>query len=301
MEYKYIVTHGGKAHLDDVFACALAMAQKGEGFLDDLHGILPIERRDPTPEELDDDTVVVLDVGRRLDPMKSNWDHHQLVRGSRACAMSLLAADLTVPNGEPGVDAFDVALRDLFPWFDARTDLDAVGPYKAAEYAGTTWGAVARFLGPLEETFLHMFENATTAQARGELVYEWITKPLDAKIAAYAVVSRSFHHEQTPNMVDYLDFTSADPDQVELVSDAISSRMSGGVAIFHSKPRNAGETWESTGLTILRLKDDPRVDFSRVEGDPEVSFAHKGGFICCTKSKSVEEAVRLIDAATVEP
>lgn len=298
---KYIVTHGGKSHLDETIACALAMAQKGEGFLDDLHGVLPIERRDPTPEELDDDAVIVLDVGRRLEPEKSNWDHHQLERGTRACAMSLLAADLTVPNGEPGVDPFDETLRNLFPWFDARTDLDAVGPYKAAEYAGTAWGSVVKFLGPLEEVFLRMFEEAPTAQARGELVYEWLTKPLDAKVAAYAEVIRSFHHEQASRMVDYLDFTEADPDKVELVSDAVTSHMSGGVAIFHSKPRNAGETWESTGLTLLRLKDDPRVDFSKVEGDPEVSFAHKGGFICCTKSKSVEEAVRLIDAATVEP
>ena len=76
MTMKYIVVHGGRAHLDDVMACALAMCRKGPASQDDgIQEILakewittPIYRRDPTPDELADPTILVLDVGRKLEP-----------------------------------------------------------------------------------------------------------------------------------------------------------------------------------------------------------------------------------------
>ena len=33
------------------------------------------------------------------------------------------------------------------------------------------------------------------------------------------------------------------------------------------------------GLCLFRRNDDPRVDFSRIEGEKGVVFAHKGGFV----------------------
>ena len=50
----------------------------------------------------------------------------------------------------------------------------------------------------------------------------------------------------------------------------------------------------------MRLHDDPRIDFTKVKDDPEVAFAHVGGFIAKTKSKNLDEAWRLIDSALVK-
>lgn len=67
--YKYIVTHGGRFHADDVFAVATLRLLLGAA--------IPVFRRDPTPEEMDDSQVIVLDVGGRFDVATSCYDHHQ--------------------------------------------------------------------------------------------------------------------------------------------------------------------------------------------------------------------------------
>ena len=64
-----------------------------------------------------------------------------------------------------------------------------------------------------------------------------------------------------------------------------------GVAVFHD---NRGE-----GLTLLRLHDDPRIDFTRVKNDPEVAFCHNGGSIVKTKSKDLDMAWILVEGAYI--
>ena len=54
MTVQLIVTHPGSAHKDDFLACSL---------LAHLHGV-PIQRRDPTAEDLADPTICVVDVAR---------------------------------------------------------------------------------------------------------------------------------------------------------------------------------------------------------------------------------------------
>ncbi|RME27279.1 MAG: hypothetical protein D6806_04870, partial [Deltaproteobacteria bacterium] len=67
-EPERIVTHGGQAHHDELLAVALALGRFGP---------LPVERRDPTGEELDDPRVMVIDIGRRHEPRLLDFDHHQ--------------------------------------------------------------------------------------------------------------------------------------------------------------------------------------------------------------------------------
>ena len=58
MTIELIVTHPGGAHKDDFLACSL---------LAHLHGV-PIERRDPTDEDLAKPSICVVDVGGVHDP-----------------------------------------------------------------------------------------------------------------------------------------------------------------------------------------------------------------------------------------
>jgi len=63
-----IIVHPGIFHADDVFAAVAAsiIAPKAA-----------IIRKDPTPDELDNPNIIVLDIGFRYDPSKNCFDHHQ--------------------------------------------------------------------------------------------------------------------------------------------------------------------------------------------------------------------------------
>ena len=316
-----IITHGGNAHLDDFMSCAIALtamtwdcmeiyAKHGENVslinaLDKACEGLLIERREPTTEELEDKDILVLDVGGKYEPKLWNFDHHQLPRGTKESAMSLFAASIGLPNGgfngteqyEPGSDKYPADslasfLEDAFPWFRTRIAVDACGPFATAKENGVEWDTVEKFLGPLEDVILKTFENTTPK----DRVY--VVKPLAEMIlrkhAAWEQVIPYVNYDRpwwSNNGFTVADFTAANPEDAEACSDMITKYVT-GVAIFHDNRGN--------GLTLLRLHDDPRIDFTRVKDDPEVAFCHNGGFIVKTKSKDLDKAWRLIESALVK-
>ena len=310
-----IITHGGNAHLDDVMACALALVDRtwdrmglepGQRSMDIALGKacedVVIERREPTPEELEDPKVLVLDVGGHYNPGKGNFDHHQFPRGTKESAMSLFAASVGLPSGafdgtaeyEPDsakypTDSLAGFLENAFPWFRTRIALDACGPFATAKESGVEWSVVEKFLGPMEDVVLKMFENADSADR--VFVAAKLAEMVLRKHMAWERVYSSVKYDR-PWWADgeftVADFTDADPHDAEACSDMFT-RYVNGVAVFHD---SRGE-----GLTLLRLRDDPRIDFTKVKDDPEVAFCHNGGFIVKTKSKDPEKAWRLVEDA----
>jgi hypothetical protein len=51
------------------------------------------------------------------------------------------------------------------------------------------------------------------------------------------------------------------------------------------------------GFGIGRYEDHPRLDFSRVEREPDVHFAHKSGFMCKTTATDPARLRALISLA----
>jgi hypothetical protein len=51
------------------------------------------------------------------------------------------------------------------------------------------------------------------------------------------------------------------------------------------------------GFGIGRYEDHPRLDFSKVEAQPDVHFAHKSGFMCKTSATTPERLRELITLA----
>lgn len=312
---KKIIVHGGNAHLDDVVSCALALVDRAWGYLERnevpvedalskaCEGVV-MERREPTAEELEDPHVLVLDVGGRYEPGKNDFDHHQLPNGTKESAMSLFAASIGLPNGNfdgtaeyvpgspeyPG-DSLASFLEDAYPWFRTRVALDACGPFATAKGKLVRWAVVEQFLGPLEDVVLKVFGDAEL-EARVDVVMT-LAEMILRRHAAWARVASTvkYHH---PHWADgeftLADFTKADPADAEACSDMFTRYVS-GVAVFHD---NRGE-----GLALLRLRDDPRIDFTKVKDDPEVAFCHSGGFIVKTKSKDLDKAWRLVEGAYV--
>ena len=312
---KKIITHGGNAHLDDMASCALALVDRTWDYLkrnevptEEALGkaceSVVIERREPTTEELEDPHVLVLDVGGRYEPEKGNFDHHQLPAGTKESAMSLFAASIGLPNRNfkgtekyiagsavYPVDSLASFLEDAYTWFRTRVALDACGPFATAKEKLVRWAVVEQFLGPCEEIVLKAFEDAKP-EARVNVV-----KPLAEMIlrrhAARARVAAQVKYDRPwwgNGGFTIADFTRADPADVEACSDMFTKHIN-GVAVFHD---NRGE-----GLTLLRLHDDPRIDFTRVKNDPEVAFCHSGGFIVKTKSKDFDQAWLLVEGAYV--
>ena len=78
-----IVTHNGTPHRDDFLACCYLLAKHP----DEEN---TIERKEkPSQEDLADSNVYVVDFGRKHEPEKLNFDHHQMSGGS-VCAFTLL-------------------------------------------------------------------------------------------------------------------------------------------------------------------------------------------------------------------
>ena len=271
-----IIVHGGNAHLDDFVACAEALVARSwdwdyEGeTIEKVAAETVIERRDPTPAEFDGPEIVVLDVGGRLDDNASCYDHRQLPRGTKECAMSLFAKCVPVPNGNGTL--FD-AMKRLYPWYETRTMLDSCGPFATAKEKGVEWPTVAQFLGPFEDIVLDAF-IAASPEARAQIVLP-LAKDILAKLDAERKVSAAIERWTTAQGVDVIDFTKADPADVDVVSDAILAPVPSGVAIFRDK--------RGPGYAIRRIKDDPRVDLSKAKEMACMAFCHVNGFYATTR------------------
>lgn len=283
-----IIVHPGGAHLDDFVTCAEALVavvlkHRGMVTLDEVVRDTLIQRREPTKAELDDPEVLVADVGGRYEVDKNNFDHHQLPVESEDCAMTLFAKSVCTRKSSIycfGETLFDV-MSKIFPWYETRAFLDSNGPYKAADRAGVKWGQVVPFGGPFEEMILDRFENCT-ADVRAALVAPLAKKILDVmrilekvKVATRFVGGTPKFAAIPPTIICVYDFTQNDPDDVDIVSDILLKDKEDGVAIFKDK--------RGPGWGLLRLRDDPRIDFNLVREDPRMNFVHANGFYATTK------------------
>lgn len=290
---KKIVVHAGNAHLDELTACAVAIAVQKIGWPKVDWNLAPvIERHDPSVGELEDPEVLVLDVGGRYEPEKSNFDHHQLPRENRESAMVLFTKNIGLPDGGSlDVDNLAVVMDKLFPWFTTRSVVDCQGPFAAAKEAGVEWKTVDRFRGPAEDLLLAAFVNATD-----EKRYEVVTPLAEMIVDAYTAYDElcrlangfvdecgeSLHGTLKRLGVDAVavDFRGVDGKLVDAAGDAVLDEFGAEIVVFDD---NRGDGW-----TVLRRNDSPKFDFAKCADIPGVLFAHKGGFIAKTAAKNVQ-------------
>ena len=172
--FRLILTHPGRAHRDDLYACGLLLA---------LQPNASAERRSPTPDELDDPTVAVVDVGGRHEPERLNFDHHQFAADAEpACALTLVLRWL-------GADSM---ARVLWPWLEALEWLDSRGPTATA--ARFTPGIPARdgllrMASPAEDWLLRQLEQGNLEPVKG--VGEFLLNELRAIEERFRVLDAS--------------------------------------------------------------------------------------------------------------
>ena len=269
---KLIISHPGKTHRDDFLAIGLVQSICGRE--------IPIQRRNPTPEELNDPDIAVVDCGERHDPALSCYDHHQFSRGTNECALSLTAK----AYGQ------ETALS-RFEWYATTTMLDSNGPLSVARELG-----LEKFPNglnsPIENSILRLtqksleLESTLSKQIMDDILHEaW---EIEKGITWLRKNARFEEVKGVPVI------WAAVKDLNELARDKFRDEIAPG----YKTPIAVQISYDNRnhGMSFHRFDDDPRVDFSKIEDNPEILFAHKNGFIAKTRQRlSLEECIELVE------
>lgn len=258
---QHIVTHPGQPHRDDFMACSIALS---------VYGPVPIFRRDPTQEELENPEVLVLDVGEKHEPEKLNFDHHQLPRDHEPeCALSLLLRYLDMEQYFTNLKTYHVLVMT-----------DSKGPFYTAQKL-----ELPRFpfelTSPIESALLDAFQDReelrcdhwlhTALTELGNRHIEY-AKTKTEQLDKLRTLIRTQVIESNGKAVQALIVESKEIDGLQDIRDA--DYPEAGVSICHDDRGN--------GWTLYRFNDHPDIDFAQVKDDPAVLFAHAGGFIAKT-------------------
>jgi hypothetical protein len=280
-----ILTHPGGAHKDEVLAACVLAARHGA----------PIVRREPTPEELDDPGVAVVDIGGVHDPARSNFDHHHFPREhAPTCALSLVLDDLGL---------YEDALK-FCDWLATAEWFDSRGPTKTANWLGVPRRAISQLNSPIDMTLLGRFSKSVEV-GPAEPLYQFM-KMIGEDLLEHLRAARErldFVNEHAQRWsvpcgddtaeVIFLPRTDPLADQPSnMVNGYVRANELGKVVAAVVYPDRRGD-----GYGISRYEDHPKLDFSRVEGQHDVHFAHKSGFMCKTSATDAERLKQLVAAA----
>ena len=279
---KYGIVHRGAAHADDIFSICLFLGKFGSK--------TPVYRRDPTEEELNDPKVCVMDVGGRHEPHLNNYDHHQLPRDHEPeCAASLLVKGLKLKGFEH--------LRG----FEALRILDSKGPTALGEFLGTDTDKALDSVSVVESGLRIVlkdlveipleFRKVFSAIGNGIIMSAEKTAPAVERVLKCDLICFGKIHAILNESSDVAGVWEARPKiEQNLRKDRGSDEFDVAICISYN---DRGPGW-----TLYRFNDHPRVDFSKIENDSRVEFAHKSGFVAKTyKRLELGELASLIKMA----
>ncbi|WP_404307763.1 MYG1 family protein [Neorhodopirellula lusitana] len=267
MTVQLIVTHPGSAHKDDFLACSL---------LAHLHGV-PIQRREPTADDLADPSICVVDVGGAHEPKQNNFDHHQFARDAPPiCALSLVLQSMGL---------YEDALA-FCAWLRPAEWLDTLGPNKAAELMEIPRVALGALNSPIDMTLLNRFAKESEVNPDSP-IYQ-VMCMVGEDIVNYLTSLRERLDYLKANGQYWTIETDGETIQALFVekSEAISEDPSFGLYAFIESEGKADQIQATVcpdrrggGYSLTRYNDSQRLDFSQIESDDDVRFAHKRGFV----------------------
>lgn len=143
-----IVTHGGKAHRDEFLSCCLLLhAEFGRG------KNATIERRAVTKDDLDNDTLWVVDVGGVYNPDQLNFDHHH-TNDQDQCSLDMIVRHL---YGDKQHERY----RDDNAWLRMSSWHDNGGANLVCAKTGMRALEYRSLHSPVEAAFLELFGQST--------------------------------------------------------------------------------------------------------------------------------------------
>jgi hypothetical protein len=279
LPFKGLIVHRGKSHVDDIISTSLVL-----GAFPALN--FPVFRKDPTPEELNNPDIWVVDVGGIYNPDISAFDHHGLSRDPDQveCGYTLVSKHLNIhPH-----------MCQYYRWYKEWSVIDHLGPYYWAGSKDVNWDDVSGLLNPLAELLHEEFESFENEVEMPETLKAKL-RNLGINLIREAVEFQQFCESQRENAISEVKGVKIYHPQgteEELATYALKwatdgCGATGGVLVV---PDDRGEGW-----TLLRINNDSAIDFSKLENHEDVEFAHKGGFIAKTRTKG--EYTHLVEAA----
>ena len=287
MDFETILTHPGGSHKDELLACCVLLAVKP----------VAIVRREPTADDLADAAVCVVDVGDEHAPERNNFDHHQFPKDHPpTCSLSLVLQHLGLYE-----DA-----KQFCEWLEPAEWFDSRGPGRTAEWLGVERDIVGKMNSPIDVTLLRRFAQVTSLEP-GEPIWE-VMRMIGQDLLDYIHTLRArldyiakhaqlwnLGTEEQPFNIIYMPRTDPLPDDPSMGLGRYIESMDEAVrAVGMVYPDRRG-----TGYGMARYNDHPELDFTRIESDPQVRFAHKSGFMAKLETTEPEELKKLVARARV--
>ena len=290
MTYSKIITHPGPAHLDDVVATSVAIY---------LHEVDLVERRDPTQEELENPEVLVLDVGRKWNPEKGNFDHHQFswdqeeAESTGGFLIPEVSCALTLFLEAEGLDE---GFLLSYPWYEAVEILDSKGPRALREAYPEKDELMEALHFPIGGATIQLFREEDRLE-RGEALFSVL------EMIGEQLVSGAAALQENLDVVRETASVTKIRGHFVLVSPKVNDTRAINIALkdFESdyeepfsvtiSPDNRAPEGQEAGWSLFRLDDHPGVDFTKVKDHPSVRFAHNNGFLAKTKAIPIQEAL----------
>jgi len=280
-----IVTHPGGAHKDDFLACCILLTEAP----------VVIQRRDPTDTDLENAQIAVVDIGHQHTPELSNFDHHQLPRDHvPTCALSLVLQKLGLYE-----DA-----REFCSWLEVAEWFDCRGPNDTAEWLGMDRDTLGKLNSPLDITILRRFASETEHKP-GEPIWE-IMRMIGQDTVDYITNLRTRldfvaeHAEVWTVVADGTEFKALFMPRTEPMPDEASAGLGYHVEKLGLENEILALVYpdsRGTGYGMRRFNDDQRMEFTQIESEPDVHFAHARGFIAKTSSADVVRLQALVQLA----
>ena len=283
MSLNLILTHPGGSHKDELLACSLLAA---------VHRV-PIVRREPTPEDLADPTIAVVDVGGEHAPERNNFDHHQFPADHPpVCALSLVLQHLGVYE-----DA-----RQFCDWLEPAEWFDTRGPNVTAKWLGVDRNTMNKLNSPIDVTLLRRFAKAKHLEP-GEPLWE-ILSYIGADLLEYlrelrtrlnSIAQQAQIWTVDDHEILFLPRTDPLPDEPSAGIDrylATIGKATSVAALIYPDRRGSG-------YGLSRHNDNPLYDFTRIDKQPDVHFAHARGFVAKTSAAEIGRVKELLGLARV--
>lgn len=281
-KFSSILTHPGSSHKDEFLACCLLVAVNDA----------PIYRREPNQEDLDNAQMAVVDVGGEHDPARGNFDHHQFPKDHPpTCSLSLILMDLELyEDARQYCDWLEVA-----EWFDTR------GPVETAAWLGVERELLSKLNSTVDLTLLRRFAGMTEIRP-GETMWEvmkWVgsdligyLKSLREKLNENARLSEiwELNHEAGSFRILFLP-------RSENLSDDASAGLARYAAGLPEDQQVIGMVYpdrRGKGFALSRFNDNLALDFTRIEAEEDVHFAHARGFVAKTSATEFGRLAELL-------
>ncbi len=284
-EFESIITHPGGSHKDEFLACCVLLAIQP----------VAVQRREPTAADLADPSVCVVDVGHSHDPELNNYDHHQFDREHvPTCSLSLVLQVLGLYE-----DA-----RQFCDWLEPAEWFDCRGPADTAKWLGVERHIITQMNSPIDVTLLRRFAKFETLEP-GNVLWEMMKmigedlldfiKSLKKRLEYVAEHSELIEINQEGEIYKILylprtEMMGGEPSAG--LGRYIESLPDNGNVIGMIYPDRRGD-----GYGLSRYRDSAKLDFSRIDHEQDVHFAHKRGFVAKTSATDMDRLLELVNLA----